>query len=158
MLCGNFEVFPGSTWLAELAVTLLGGEHIDAGNWTTMPVRLKNIGIEDALAFMELARERNHSIKMRLEHYTVSVSTSCHNQPCVEVFGAPPEVMKALTVAMRENRVGEKAYETKCAAGAFLQGQDVADGWMLIEFWQPNYAPFVDYLNERLKELKPSGD
>ena len=157
MLCGNFAVYPGSMGLAGMAVNLLGGKHVDGGSWTT-PVFLKNVSMEDAHAFLALARERDTSIRMRILHYAVEVSTSIHNMPCVEVFGAPWEVQSVLTHAMFSNRIGEKTYELRCAAGAIIQGRDMEDGWLFIEFWQPNYMPFVDYLNERLKELKPSGD
>ncbi len=157
MLCGNFVVYPGSMGLVGMAVDLFGGKHVDPRSWATS-VYLKNISVKEARAFLELAREYDPSLKMRVAHYSVLVSTSCHGMSCVEVSGAPLEVMRELTAAICENRVGEKAYKTRCAAGAFLQGKDTLRGWILIEFWKPNYMPFVEYLNERLKKTRPCGD
>ena len=156
MLYGDFAVTPGTIWLATLAVNLLGADKMDPGNFAT-PVFLKDVNVEDARAFLELAKGLDPKIKLRTMRYSVRASTSCHDQPCVEVMGAPPEVIAILKAAVSENRMYEKAYGMRNIAGAFLQGEDVASGWVLIEFWQENYMPFVDYLNERLKELKLGG-
>ena len=162
MLCGNFAVYPGTMRLAGMAVNLLGDEHVNPGSWPG-PVYLKDVSVEDAQTFLALVREYDPLFRLRMMHYSVLVSTSlgsttCHEMPCIEVSGAPLEVMKMFTRAMNENRFGEKAYELRHAAGACLQGQDVVSGWMLIEFWKPDYMPFVEYLNERLKATRPTGD
>lgn len=156
MLYGTFMVTPGSMWLVALATDLLGRENVDPGSWTT-PVWLENVRVEDARAFEELARELDPSITVSVIHYALKVSTSAHGQPCVEVTNAPPEVIKIIKAALSENMMRVKAYNLRSASGAFLQGEGTASGWILVEFWQPNYQPFIDYLNECLKELTHDG-
>lgn len=155
MLYGDFAVTPGTMDLAGLAVNLLGADKVDLGNFATT-VFLKDMSVEDARAFLELANEAypKTKFKMRALRYSVRASMTCHDQWCVEVFGAPPEVVKVLTVAVRSNWTKDPAYRARQGSGAFLQGISEQDGWVLIEFWEDHYQPFVNYLNERLKEIK----
>lgn len=73
------------------------------------------------------------------------VSTTCHNMPGIQVENPSSAQRQFLRYAMMENRMGEPAYELRSKAGAFLQS-DCPD-FIMIEFWNPEFQTFVDWLN-----------
>ena len=54
--------------------------------------------------------------------------------------------------AMLDNNINSKVYKLRCPSGAFLQGYDESNGWILIEFWLSDFQPFVDYLDSLFLE------
>jgi|GEM_PF-3417064 len=75
----------------------------------------------------------------------LKVTTSGHGMPCIEVVNPSPELKKIIHRAINANHIDDPAYQLRTKAGAFLQGD--AEDWILVEFWQKDYQPFVDHLN-----------
>jgi hypothetical protein len=82
----------------------------------------------------------------------LTVTTSGHGMPCIEVVNPSPELREIIRRAITANRIDDPAYQLHTKAGAFLQGD--AEDWILVEFWQKDYQPFVDYLNGLLAAKK----
>ena len=80
----------------------------------------------------------------------LTVSTSVHNMPCIEIQNPSLELREIIHRAIRANNFDDPAYQLKGKAGAFLQGDE--EDWILVEFWQKDYQPFVDYLNAQIKD------
>lgn len=74
------------------------------------------------------------------------VKPSVHGLPSVQVHGDPALAEKVAN-AVRDNWTPSPAYQARVGSGAFLQGFDATDGWCLVEFWEPHYHTFVEYLN-----------
>ncbi|MDO8504884.1 MAG: hypothetical protein Q7S36_03470 [Candidatus Liptonbacteria bacterium] len=72
--------------------------------------------------------------------------------PCIEIQNPKPEVREIIRKAVLDNFMDSPAYKVSKKAGAFLQGE--TDDWILVEFWQEDYQPFVDYLNKLLSAEK----
>lgn len=87
----------------------------------------------------------------------LEVTISIHGKPCIEILdstpGSTPEIREIIRNAVtRILPTKHSLYEVHYNAQPFLQGDD--GNWMLVEFWQKDYQPFVDYLNEQIARLK----
>lgn len=83
----------------------------------------------------------------------LQVTTSGHKMPCIELRGCDKKTREVIRSAMLCNYMQDPRYVLKMRAGAFLQGFDeYGEGWLLMEFWQPDYQPFVDLLQELVNE------
>lgn len=77
-----------------------------------------------------------------------TVTTSVRGMPCVELDSAAPvEAHKFLRSSAVVNWSHHPACMSRVGSGAFLQGAERDYSWTLVEFWQPGYAMFVEYLN-----------
>lgn len=83
------------------------------------------------------------------------VTTCLHGTPALEINDASKALHAYLSRLMRENRMDHEHYKLRMDAGAFFQGGSTEDeGWILIEFWNPDQAQkFVDYVNKHAKHL-----
>ena len=79
-------------------------------------------------------------IKMRFQ-----VTISIHNMPSVQLVNPTELERKFIVNTVCCNRMDDERYKLRQRAGAFLQS-DSAD-YVLVEFWQKDYQPFVDWLN-----------
>jgi len=95
-----------------------------------------------------VSNNNNHEDAV-MEHLKAE-SSNCGLMMCVNIYNPTKEEREKIHDIMRENRIGTKAYELSRNAGAFLQCD--GDSYMLIEFWNKNYQPFVAYLNEELNK------
>ena len=84
----------------------------------------------------------------------LKVTNSVHNMPCIEVRKANKRVQDIIKRAVTCQYMTDQRYILSGKAGAFLQGYDEQSGWILVEFWQPDYQPFVDLLNKLIDEDK----
>lgn len=82
-----------------------------------------------------------------------TVVTSLHGPPYLEVTNDSSKVTFLTNVMTVMRSIDSTIYKKRVAAGAFLQGYDLQHGWALIEFWEPDYAPFVQYLNDAYPEF-----
>lgn len=74
------------------------------------------------------------------------VSTSGHGMNALELRDPDPAVRAFVRKSVTANLMTDLDYQLRVQAGAFLQcdtGQ-----YVLVEFWQQDYQPFLDYLNE----------
>ena len=76
----------------------------------------------------------------------LAVTTSTHGMPCIDVHGVPPELLALIRGALSDDKT-----DFRCKAGAFLQGEYAEHGWMLVEFWSPDYQDFVNHLNHLMR-------
>lgn len=80
----------------------------------------------------------------------LNVTTSCHGMPCLELQPCEERVRNIIRSAVACQWMDDERYQLRSQAGAFLQGfAEDRGGWVLVEFWQPDYQPFVELL-ERL--------
>ena len=98
---------------------------------------------------MEKEPIRDTPEKTRLE-----VSASSHGLPCIEIKKPTPGLRQIIKNAVRANHIDDPAYNLRQEAGAFLQGDE--EEWILVEFWQKDYRPFVDYLNNLINDTNKS--
>ena len=85
----------------------------------------------------------------------LTVTNSCHGMPCIQLSNAPVEIMRIIRNAVMANHMDDRRYQLRSNAGAFLQSYDESSGgWILVEFWTPNYQPFVDLLNRLIAEAE----
>lgn len=81
----------------------------------------------------------------------LEVTISIHGMPCIEILDSTPEVRQIIRSAVTGRfPVNDPRYEIHRNAQPFLQGDD--GKWLLVEFWQKDYQPFVDYLNKLIEE------
>jgi len=78
----------------------------------------------------------------------LEISTSVHNMPCVQVENPSPRLRRIILRAITANGWDDPAYHLHRKAGAFFQADE--EDYLLVEFWKPDYQPFVDYLNKQI--------
>ena len=57
----NYDLYPGTIGLAALVLYLVGAEHVNIGHWMG-PVGLRNLSEEDAVAAIQLIKERGTEV------------------------------------------------------------------------------------------------
>lgn len=72
--------------------------------------------------------------------------------PCIQIENPSQPWRSIIRQAITVNDMNDPAYGLRSEAGAFLQSD--SDDYLLVEFWKPDYQPFVDYLNERISLKK----
>lgn len=85
----------------------------------------------------------------------LKVTRSIHGMPCIQLINPSPEVRALIRRTVLNQQIDTKAYDVRTRAGAFLQGDE--HDWILIEFWQDDYLPFVDYLNAQIAAQEAQG-
>jgi hypothetical protein len=75
--------------------------------------------------------------------------------PGWEATGLDLETMLLIRSVVMANHFDSPRYQARRGSGVFIQGyQEPTDregGWILLEFWQPDYQRFVDHLNAELR-------
>lgn len=72
-----------------------------------------------------------------------------HGMPSLSLRDPDPEVRTFVRKAVTSQWMDDVRYELRTQAGAFLQCD--YENYVLVEFWQPDYQPFVDWLNENIE-------
>lgn len=89
---------------------------------------------------------------MRKEFDPIEVTTSVHDQKCIQIENPSSIESKIIRGCVLENRMDTEEYKNRTKAGSFLQC-DYPD-YILVEFWSNNYQPFVDMINRKFREEK----
>lgn len=84
----------------------------------------------------------------------LEVTQSSHRMPCLQGHDLPLEIMRIIRAAVACNHMDDERYKLGRLSGAFLQGYEENHGWVLVEFWQPDYQPFVDLVNRLINDEK----
>jgi hypothetical protein len=74
------------------------------------------------------------------------VSTSGNGMNALELRDPDPAVRAFVRKSVTANLMTDLDYQLRVKAGAFLQCD--TQQYVLVEFWQQDYQPFLDYLNE----------
>ena len=83
----------------------------------------------------------------------LSVTFSPVGMPRIELYPCPERIRNTIRAAVACQYIDDERYILGRQAGAFLQGfSENHDGWVLVEFWQPDYQPFVDLLERLIAE------
>ena len=83
----------------------------------------------------------------------LTLSTSCHGMPCIQVSDASVETLRTIKRVVTNNWSTSEAYRLKQPCSPFLQGYDENSGWVLVEFWLPDgIQEFIDHLNKVLAD------
>lgn len=94
------------------------------------------------------------------------VTTSHHGQPCIQGNGISVKVMRLVRNIVTNNYTPSDDYKMRLHGSPFLQGYQEEDaygpyneaesdegvGWILVEFWNDDCQPWVDYVNKCLAE------
>lgn len=75
-----------------------------------------------------------------------SLGLSSNNMAAVILENPAPETRLFIRSVISENMIAEPAYIVRSMAGACLE-KDHAD-FVLVEFWNREFIPFIEYLNE----------
>jgi hypothetical protein len=74
------------------------------------------------------------------------MSTSGHGMTALELRDPDPVVRAFVRKSVTANLTTDLDYQLRVKAGAFLQCD--SQQYVLVEFWQQSYKPFLNYLNE----------
>lgn len=80
----------------------------------------------------------------------LEVKRTVSGLPGIELFHASRETCQAIRAIMQNNWTDSEDFKARKGSGAFLQGYQEEEGWVLIEFWLPDYTAFVNHLNRVL--------
>ena len=83
------------------------------------------------------------------------VTQSCYGTQCVEGVDIPIDAMREIKMIVMNNKAGVE-YNLRSNAGAFLQWcyeTNTGVGYIKVDFWQDDYLPLVNYINEKLRKL-----
>ena len=76
------------------------------------------------------------------------------NMPGWDAKGVSITTMRLIRSIVTNNRMDSADYQAKIGSGVFLQAYDESTGYIMLEFWQPNYQPLIDHLNAAIaKEM-----
>ena len=75
-----------------------------------------------------------------------SLGLSSNKMPAVILKHPAPETRLFIRSVLSENKIVEPSYIVRSMAGASLE-KDHAD-FVLVEFWNREFLPFIEYLNE----------
>jgi len=75
-----------------------------------------------------------------------SLGMSRNKMAAVILENPAPETRLFIRSVLSENKIAEPAYIVRSMAGASLE-KDSAD-FVLVEFWNREFIPFIEYLNE----------
>ena len=78
--------------------------------------------------------------------------------PCIELVDAQIKTIRAIKYIVSNPFINTADYRLSNRAGAFVQGYDESNGWILVEFWQPDYLPFVTHVIETLQKIAKAFD
>jgi hypothetical protein len=76
----------------------------------------------------------------------LQATMSANGMNCIEIKDPTPRVREIIKQAIACNLRGDPRYELGFKAGAFLQSD--YEEWVLVEFWRPEYQPFIDPIKQ----------
>lgn len=92
------------------------------------------------------------SKKSSLPLFVVEPSIGHGNMNCIEMVDPDPRVYELVRRAIACPFIDDIRYELRNNAGAYLQSGNAED-WILVEFWNPDFQPFIDYLNAEIEKM-----
>ena len=95
--------------------------------------------------------EKESQVNESEQRAKLEITTSSNGLPCIEIRDPSPDLKRIIKNALKANHIDDPSYRLRQEAGAFLQGD--SEDWILVEFWQKDYQPFVDYLNNLIKDI-----
>lgn len=76
------------------------------------------------------------------------------NMPGWDASGVDIATMRLIRGIVLNNLTDSADYKAKRGSGVFLQAYDEASGFIMLEFWEPTYHPFVHHLNAELRSAE----
>ena len=78
------------------------------------------------------------------------VTTGPHGMPSLQLYNPSAHEREFVRAAVMCCWIDSPAYRSREGSGAFLQSDH--NDYVLVEFWQNDYEPFIDYLNDNFDE------